>query len=236
VLRLAAADAIWANAFGAGDLVELDAGTGEELARIPVGDEPEGLDVGFGSVWVVLQSSGQLARVDPTSETVLQTWPLGNEPRLVTTGTQAVYASVYYDGTVVRVDPATGTSVTSERLCGGPHEMLELGDSVYVACTTTDEVVRIDPTTLAERGRVDVEAADALAVAPGGQLLVGTEDGPSVAVLDPAAMSVTRTVVAGSGHRVTSANVDLVASDDGAWISDPNLNLVLHVAWSDLIR
>ena len=50
------------------------------IETIPVGLDPEGIAVGFGSVWVGLAGSSKVVRVDPRTDSVTQQIGVGNGP------------------------------------------------------------------------------------------------------------------------------------------------------------
>jgi streptogramin lyase len=221
-LRVAAADgAVWATAFGTGELVRITAATGQVTQRVPVGKGAEGVTVGLGSVWVVAQDAGRLVRVDPSTSAVAGSADIGVGARLVTTGAGAVWVSHYVNGTVLRVDPATLAVTTSPRICGGPQGIVATAEAVWVACTTDNVVVRLDPTTWAVTARVPTPTApDDLVAGPDGRLRLVAQQGPTLVVIDPKTNAVLSQRVLGTLPQLDDrANLAVAATADATWVS-----------------
>ena len=232
-LRLAAGSgAVWATAFGTGELARIDPGRGTVTGRVAVGQGAEGVAVGLGSVWVVAQDAGRVVRVDPAGTTVSggATIPVG--ARLVTTGAGAVWVSHYRDGTILKVDPASLAVTTSPRACGGPQGIVATDAGVWVACTSDNTVVKLDPASLAVTARVPVAGApDGLALTPDGRIAVVAQEGPVMVVVDPAtATVVSRRILGQLPQLYDQANLAVVATPDAVWVSSFSDNTVRRLS------
>ncbi len=53
-----------------GTISRIDPDRSEVVEDIPVGLDPRGIAVGFGSVWVALAGSNQVVRIDPKTNSV----------------------------------------------------------------------------------------------------------------------------------------------------------------------
>ena len=64
-------DALWVTVTDAGELLELDAETGEAISRTPLGTSnrggPTGLAIGDGSLWVAMQGERSVVRITPVA-------------------------------------------------------------------------------------------------------------------------------------------------------------------------
>jgi virginiamycin B lyase len=79
---------------------------------IPVGLGPNGVGIGFGSVWVVNHQDGTVSRIDPATSAVVATIPAGNGPGGAAAGFGSVWLTNFDEGSVSRIDPDTQTAVT----------------------------------------------------------------------------------------------------------------------------
>ena len=155
-LRVAADEkTLWATAFRSGHVVAIDLATATVVHDVEVGDGPEGIAVGFGSVWVVRQNAHQLTRLDP-SGAVLGSTPLDAEPRLLAIGSTHVWVANFGAGTLTRVDPTGQKPKTTPNVCTGPQGIAVAAGIVWVTCTTAGEVLAIDEQTMAVRDRLPV--------------------------------------------------------------------------------
>jgi streptogramin lyase len=103
---------VWATAWEAGRLDEIDPVTTSLVRRIDVGPRPAGLAVRRGAVWV---GSGReqmtIARVDPGTAAVVR-YPVGAaRPGWFASGTPDFWIQAA-DSDVLHVDPATGKVLT----------------------------------------------------------------------------------------------------------------------------
>jgi len=94
-------DAVWVTLRDDREVVRIDPGTGEIVARIPVGGQPWPVATGAGSVWVA-ELEGRLLRIDPASNEVTGRAPVGAQPRGVAVGPSAVWVASQ-TGIVTRV-------------------------------------------------------------------------------------------------------------------------------------
>jgi outer membrane protein assembly factor BamB len=232
-LRAAAdGDLLWITAFS-GQLVAVNTASATVDRRVALNGEPEGVGVGFGSVWVVRQGAHDLTRLDRNG-TILGATPLGAMPRLVAFGPSYVWTSDYADGTVTRVDPNGGPARTTVRLCEGAQGMVVNAGIVWVTCTKSGEVVALDEATLDVRGRIAVTGEpDAIRLVDG-RLWVAATRGPTLVEIsvNPSAPAVLGSwQVAENTPLQDRANVDLVVLDGRGWLSSPRANTVYGISW-----
>ena len=222
----------WVTAFS-GQLVAVNTASATVDRRVALTGEPEGVGVGFGSVWVVRQGAHDLTRLDRNG-TILGATPLGAMPRLLAFGPSYVWTSDYADGTLTRVDPNGGPARTTVRLCEGAQGMVVNAGIVWVTCTKSGEVVALDEATLDVRGRVAVSGEpDAIRLVDG-RLWVAATRGPTLVEIsvDPSAPAVLGSwQIAENSALRDQANVDLVVLDGQGWISSPRANKVYGVSW-----
>jgi streptogramin lyase len=230
-LRLLASDgAVWATAFGSGELVRITP-AGEVSGRVAVGKGAEGVAAGFGSVWVVAQDAGRLVRVDPRRLKVESRVDIGIGARLVTTGPGAVWVSQFRDGRVLRVNPATRSVTASAVLCQGPQGLVATAHVVWVTCTKDNVLLRLDPRTLKTTLRVPMpEAPDGIAAGPANTLYVVSQAGPTLVTVDATTGAVRAKQVLGAQAQLyDQANLDVAAAADEVWVSSFAENLIRRV-------
>jgi YVTN family beta-propeller protein len=64
------------------------------VETINVEDQPIGVAVGAGSVWVANSTAGTISRIDPRESEVVSTIEVGGTPRGVAVGRGAVWVTV----------------------------------------------------------------------------------------------------------------------------------------------
>jgi streptogramin lyase len=186
------------------DLVLLDPGTGNELARIPLeseyGREVIAID---GAIWVherethgSVVGASVMTRVDPETERVLTSVPVGSPAGSVTEGGGFIWATTWTSeegNQLVRLDPRTNelTKIPSENLEfviavgeGGVWGVARRGQDLF---GERGGIVRFDPVTNGVDAGVSLKGGTiAIAVAPGAVWVVHYEEGVTRVELRPA--------------------------------------------------
>lgn len=148
---------VWVTEADLNKVVRIDPATNEVVAEIALDGLPQGIAVGFGSVWVATSdppdgANGGVSRIDPATNAVVKTILVPNLPEFVAIGAGAVWTSSN-NGTIAEVDPQTNQLVGSIRVTEGGRMTLSAGGGAVWAAEiqTTGEaspLYRIDPTTL----------------------------------------------------------------------------------------
>lgn len=176
------------------------------VASIPVGDFPNAVAFGEGSVWVSVPNNdgffgGEILRIDPATHEIvaripvdaIPIWETGGGGLAVGAGSVWVAAAVDaaggsnspgggLDGVLIRIDPATNEAAATTPLGGVEGADVAVADSgVWVLIFDTWEtmsVLRLDPST---------DQVVATIPVPGiwGQEIFATEDGVFVNTRDP---------------------------------------------------
>ncbi len=118
-----------------GRLLRVDTTT-EAVVDVPVGDQPWGIAVGDGSVWVGHQSDRELWRLRPDTGGPLAKIPLDGAARGVGFGAGHVWVTT--ETGVVRVDPATNRvsrtfELIEHRRDQGPTVVVALAGSIWIS-------------------------------------------------------------------------------------------------------
>jgi YVTN family beta-propeller protein len=152
--------AVWVGR-SSGGLARVDAGSGDVVAKVPVGNSPSSIATGLGGVWIADDVDNTVTRIDPKSvNAVTATTPVGQEPAAVAVGAGAVWVANAQDDSVSRIDPDTGAVTATIPVGRRPTGLAAGGGSVWVANSLDGTVSRIDP----ETNRV--EAATEIGEAP----------------------------------------------------------------------
>jgi YVTN family beta-propeller protein len=164
---------------GHASIIRIDEATGAVRARIEVGNNPDGIAVGLGAVWVIDRDDGTLVRIDPATNAVTATVPIGQEPAGIAVGAGAVWVANTGEDKVVRVDPETATVTTTVPVGRRPSAVIVAGRSVWAANSLSGSITRIDPQSNRVTATVDLgESPQSLAFADG-KLWVGVARAPN---------------------------------------------------------
>lgn len=152
----AGAGGVWVTSPTDGAVIRIDPLTNEVVAEIPLEGFPQGIDVGFGSVWVAAAdppdgANGAVVRIDPRSNEVVRTILVDNLPEYLDAGAGAVWATSN-NGTIAEIDPRTNQLVSTIRITEGGRTTVAVGGGAVWAAELTAageeaSIVRIDPET-----------------------------------------------------------------------------------------
>jgi len=109
---------------------------------LPLGENPKGVALGAGSVWVANTESANVVRLSTDGDEQAEI-PVGGEPRLLAYGFGRVWVA-NGDGSVDAIDPADNT-VQSVEVDGSPEGVAIGSDEVWVTAGRGDQLIRIDP-------------------------------------------------------------------------------------------
>src|SRR5580704_10776114 len=173
---------------------------GQVLARIRVGDYPDGITAAFGSVWTANLNAASLPRIDPAARKVTATIAVPPGPISLLAADGAIWAADYNGTTVSRIDPASDRVTATIRVGAKPVSVLLAGGDLWVFNQGDKTISVVDPHTTKVRRTVRLAAAAGFAAHAGGLLWVPDFEGGSHEVLAVSARTgqVTRTVHAGS--------------------------------------
>jgi YVTN family beta-propeller protein len=146
-------------------------------ARVDVGNDPAGVAVGEGAVWVADRTENNVRRIVPTGA-VTDTIPVGNGSGPIAAGEGAIWVANSRDGTVSRIDPTTH-AVRAEIPVGRLPSGIAVGaGAVWVANSLSGTVSRIDPHTNRVTKTIQVGGAPYSVVVAGGRLWVSIQEAP----------------------------------------------------------
>jgi YVTN family beta-propeller protein len=122
---------IWVSDTGADLVRKIDPTAGTILATVTVGDRPEAITSGAGSVWVGNQTGNSVSRIDPATNTVTATISAPSGAQVRTVHFALGLCWVGGQASLFGIDPATNTvtvtvaSVEAERI---------IDDGTYLYC------------------------------------------------------------------------------------------------------
>ena len=140
-----------------GTVSRIDPDRGEVVETIPVGLDPRGIAVGFGSVWVGLAGSNTVVRIDPETNEVTQPIGVGNAPGSLAVSADAVWVVNTLDDTVSQISPDTNSVVDTIGVGDGPSGIAVVDGTVWVANEADGTLSRIEPGQSSARSDGDRE-------------------------------------------------------------------------------
>jgi peptide/nickel transport system substrate-binding protein len=137
------ADALWIAS--PSRLVRVDPRSGRTVASVLVGNDPTGVAVGAGSVWISDETDGTLTRIDPATNEVVAMIPVGQSASGVAVDSAGVWVPVPLEDRVKLIDPASDTVADAVRVAGGPAGVAAGAGAVWVTSRRSGTLTRIDP-------------------------------------------------------------------------------------------
>ena len=107
-------------------------------------DEPQGVGVGHGSIWVAQLQSGTVLRIDPSTGRTVARIAVGHSPVGVAMTADAVWVANKADGTVSRIDPAANQVVATITVGREPLVIAPGSDALWVANQGDGTISRIE--------------------------------------------------------------------------------------------
>src|SRR5690242_14544692 len=189
---------------------------------VQVGQTPDALVYGFGSLWVANSGERTVQRVNPKTHEVVGTFEVGSNPTAIALSAQDVWVANGADASVTEIDAAANKVVATFRVGALPTALAGGPGVVWVANSGDDNLSRID----IDSGHVQtVPAGDG----PDGLLV----DGDSLWVANGADGTVSH-LDASSGGPVNSARADagaagLLRADGSLWVANQSASSVTKI-------
>jgi YVTN family beta-propeller protein len=112
---------------------------------IPVGQAPEAITYGAGSVWVTNSGDNTVMRINPKTHEVIQTITVGSNPVGIAVAGSHVWVTNTGDGTVTEIDSTTNRIVGDPIRVGGLPDAIAANDQgAWVANAGDGNIVHID--------------------------------------------------------------------------------------------
>jgi YVTN family beta-propeller protein len=85
--------------------MRIDPRSNQIIAKIPVGESPDGIAVSHSSIWVSNLQDGTLTKIDPATNSVIGApLPVGDDPTGALYAQGALWVADNQDKTVVRIN------------------------------------------------------------------------------------------------------------------------------------
>jgi len=234
---------LWLPIEDAGEVVRVDASSGEITARIPVGNpgavelrsDPHGVAVDDAGVWVTAAADSTLEFIDPATDSVTRTIAIGAPGYAIAIDGNLAWVTSFQDSLLVEVDLEAGRVLGTVEVAS-PTGVALGRDAVWVVEHRANTVVRVDPATrrIIDRAEIAQGGPNALCgycvenlVVAADAVWTADNHGRSVTRIDPRPGSVAATValplrvwaVAEGGGRVWASQFD--GDDTGDRVVDP---------------
>jgi peptide/nickel transport system substrate-binding protein len=177
----AADDAVWIA--GSAGVTRVDPRTETTVAHVPVGNEPNGVAIGEGAVWISDGLDGTLTRIDPATNEPVALIAVGQGASGVAVDGTGVWVPVPTEDRVKRIDPATNAVADTVRIPGGPAAVAVGEDGVWVTSRRSGTLTRIDPRSATVASTLQIGHSPQGVAVAGGAVWVAVQKGlPAPAV------------------------------------------------------
>lgn len=213
---------------------------GKVIATIGVGNDPIGVAVSAGAVWVANRTGKSVSRIDPQTNKVVATVPVGGKPGAIVAGEGGIWVIIQNE--LVRIDPGTNTVVATISVGQGVPDfetMAADGGAVWVPNSGEGTLSRIDPQSNSVVATIKVGAPPAYVGTDGnpqavaaskGVVWVAQDDKQAIARLDPSTNGVVATVPVGIqpfALGVARSGIWVISNKDSKAVQvDPQTNKV----------
>jgi ABC-type transport system substrate-binding protein/class 3 adenylate cyclase len=193
----------WLPRYSSDAVLAVDTATGQQQS-VQVGDGPDAVAVGAGSVWVANAGDGTVSEVNPSAQRVVGV-PIyvGNGPTGIAVGGGAVWVALSLDGAVAKIDPHTDRVVKTFSVGTNPTRVAFGFGKVWVTNESVGTVTPIDPARGVAESPIAVgRGPNGLAVDAGAVWVSNSLDG-TVSRLDPSTLAVTASRVGDDPQGIT---------------------------------
>jgi outer membrane protein assembly factor BamB len=203
----------------------IDPHANKVASKVRVAQDPTGIALGDGALWVAGRSGRTITRVNATTGRLIAKVTVPESPRYVAVGAGAVWAASNDSPTIWRINPAKNKVVASIALTDTPNGIAATANGVWVLGATNNRVIRINPHTNKIAGFTAIPKNDGV-IGYGGAI---TADATSVWV---ATLTQLLQLDPRTGHVLASAAVGTHPSHDpvgltalssgpaGLWVGD----------------
>ena len=180
---------------------------------VRVGQSPDGLAWGAGSVWAANSGDDSVSRIDPRTRAV-QLIPVGSDPVAVAVSGDDVWVANSGDGTVSRINAAVDRVVDTVSVGNLPSAVAAGPGGVWVALSGDNAIRRLDPESGRVGEAVEVGSAPAgIAVGKDTVWVANSLDG-TVTPVDAATGLARGPIPVGAGPR------SVAVTEDAVWVAN----------------
>jgi virginiamycin B lyase len=198
--------------------------------EIPVGREPNGLDIDNGILWVANSADNNVQRIDVKTGEVVATIKTGLYPDNVHIDKDNIYVTSS-NGEIWKIDPTTNTAAALAIDLGLNMSGFTVSPGALWVCHFNENTVtRIDPATGTVVATIPVGEAPANIRFGQGSIWVPNHHGKSVMRIDPETNKVVATI---KTEQNEPSGVAFVG--DSVWIAQPSVVLRLDPTTNEVI-
>jgi DNA-binding beta-propeller fold protein YncE len=204
-------DSVWVACRTDGEVLRVDAESGEVEARIPARGAVA-VSADEASVWAVSRDHGTVYRIDPEANEVAGEVVLPGDTPYIWARGGFLWAGG--GGTeIARIDPETMEVAGTVQVGDGASDIVEDGDTLLVICHRDHTLWRVDPATdtAVKLSELPGDTPERLVLSEG--TLWATGRGTDLLRVDPATGETQETIEIGTG------GIDLVTTDDAIWVA-----------------
>ena len=189
---------------------------------IPVGDEPVGLALSPGALWVTVRGERSVLQVNVEANRVVRRIEVGNAPGGIASGFGAIWVASEVDRRVVKIDAASGDVLERIDVGANPTAVAAGAGAVWVASEEAGTVFRIEPRSATVIDTIGSgNAPSAIAVGEGAVWIANRQDA-NVWRIDPASGSA-------ESVRVGREPSAIAAGAGAVWVADSGGGTVTRI-------
>jgi YVTN family beta-propeller protein len=209
-----------------GTLIKIDSVTDQIVGDpVPVGENPDQIVAGKGTVWVVDASGDKVQRLQTKpSLQPTATIPVGKDAQAISLGPQLAWVANTGDDTVQRIDRAQAQAVGDPIGVGDHPAGIHVGSKVWVTNFRDGTLSKIDIATAQVEGEPLPTGEGARGVTEGfGGVWVSNAKDDTVTRVDPETFEVVAQIPVGREPK------DLVATLGSVWVVNSKSNTVTRI-------
>jgi YVTN family beta-propeller protein len=212
----------------------LDLDTNQVVATMPVGEFPQALAIGYGTVWAA-GLDGTVTRIDALTNQVSRTISVMPSSGLngIAAGAGAVWVSSGEQGTVYRIDPNTNQVIATIQVEPWSSQIATTQEDIWVTNPIAPILTKIDPDTNAVSAAVRLDCATRELAVDATAVWVACDSVPALFRIDPLTNQIVARIAVGNhpGGVAFGSNAVWVTSQTGNTLTeiDPATNQVTAV-------
>jgi len=187
---------------------------GVKVAQFPAGDQPRGVVLGYGALWLTQDDTGAVTRIDPQTGSLVATIPVGKKPAGLALGAGAVWIPNWSSDTVSRIDPRTNRVTATISVGRGPNDVAVSKGSVWVSNQKSRSLSRINATTNAVIATIPTGGIPVALAAGETGVWVENLQTDEIWRVDPATNQIVDTIHVGQGRHI------IVLDGNAVWVSN----------------
>jgi len=196
---------------------------GVKVAQFTAGDQPRGVVLGDGALWLTQDDAGAVSRIDPQTGSLVAAIPVGKKPAGLAIGAGAVWVPNWSSNTVSRIDPRTNYVTATISVGQGPNDVAVSNGSVWVSNQKSHSLSRIDAATNAVTATIPTGGIPVAIAANDTGVWVEHLQTDEIWRVDPGTNQIANTIHVGQGRHI------IVLDGSAVWVSNNSDNSVSKI-------